>query len=182
MYTHTYVYIIFGGSQKRTLAISSNKKMNEASAQKCLTAIVGKAFPEEYTIQTHICAYVFIWAAAVQCVCVCGSHLPKVLMYFFGVVGNLRQIMYLCQENPQILGILQRLIAIREQIIIIIFISKRAFVRARKYLGQGDNCLHLTDLRSNLRYSAVACDQTEVLKWISESVHLPPAPFHPPRR
>lgn len=115
------------------------------------------------------------------CVCV-WFPFAKSFDVFFGVVGNLRQIMYLCQENPQILGILQRLIAIREQIIIIIFISKRAFVLARKYLGQGDNCLHLTDLRSNLRYSAVACDQAEVLKWISESVHLPPAPFHPPHR
>lgn len=178
MYTHTYVHI-YHFRWKPKKPISSNKKMNEASAQKCLTAIVGKAFPEEYTIQTHM--HTYLYGQPMISVCVCFPF-AKSFDVFFGVVGNLRQIMYLCQENPQILGILQRLIAIREQIIIIIFISKRAFVQARKYLGQGDNCLHLTDLRSNLRYSAVACDQAEVLKWISESAYLPPAPFHPPRR
>lgn len=59
-------------------------------------------------------------------------------------------------------------------------------VQARKNLGQGDNwprcvcpCLALAcTLRSYLRYSAVACDQAEVLKWISESVCLAPAPHH----
>lgn len=83
MYSHTYVYIIFGGSQKRTLAISSNKKMNEASTQKCLTAIVGKAFPEEYTIQTHL--HTYLYGQPLISVCVCGSHLPKVLMYFLAL-------------------------------------------------------------------------------------------------
>lgn len=144
MSTHTtvytsvlYVYIIFGGSQKRILAVSSNKKMNEAAAQKCLNALVGKAFPEEYTIQTRL--HMYLYGQPLISVCVCFPF-AKSLDVFFGVVGNLRQIMYLCQENPQILGILQRLIAIREQIIIIIFKCKRAFVQARQYLGQGDNC------------------------------------------
>lgn len=137
-------------------------------SKKCLTALVGKAFPEEYTIQTRL--HMYLNGQSLISVCVCVSHLPKVLIYFLALRAIFRQIMYICQENPQILGILQRLIAIREQIII--FICKRAFEQARKYLGQGDNwpryvcpCLALAcTLRSYLRYSAVACDQAKVLK------------------
>lgn len=86
--------------------------MSEAATQKCLTAFVGKAFPQRiYYTDTDTFAYVFKWAVADQCVCV--SHLPKVLMYFLTLRAIFRQIMYICQENPQIVGILQRLIAIR---------------------------------------------------------------------
>lgn len=67
---YMYVYIIFGGSQKRILAVSSNKKINEAAAQKCLNALVGKAFPEEYTLQTRLHMYLYGQPLISVCVCV----------------------------------------------------------------------------------------------------------------
>lgn len=76
VHAHNCIYCItvciyhFRWKPKRILAVSSNKKMNEAAAQKCLTALVGKAFPEEYILYRHVCICINMGSRWSVCVCV----------------------------------------------------------------------------------------------------------------